>query len=141
MFNFDIRQSMPCTCPRLACSSIASLPRAAQKGVAPEAANVETRQNFPWLGSGLSSLQTFLAFSVKGPDGSVLSTERAQFSDSRESGFRQAANGRIENHSVESIRQSHATGEFLDPVWLLACGGPDVVELVLTGARAPPRAA
>jgi Aerotolerance regulator N-terminal len=143
MFNFDIRQSNAVHLPAFGLLIYRFLATRRAEKVAPEAANVETRQKFSVAGVGAILAPDVPGFfSVKGPDGGVLFDGAAQFSDSRESDFRQAANGRIENHSVESIRQSHATGEFLDPVWLLLAAALMLWNWFLTGAPVrPPRAA
>ena len=139
IFNFDIRKSNAVHLPAFGLLIYRFLATRRAEKVAPEAANVETRQKISVAGVG-----TILApdvpgfFSVKGPDGSVLFDGAAQFSDSRESDFRQAASGRIENHSVESIRQSHATGESLDSVWLLLAVALMLWNWFLTGAPVRP---
>jgi Aerotolerance regulator N-terminal len=143
IFSFDIRQSNAVHLPAFGLLIYRFLATRRAEKVAPEAANVETRQKISVAGVGAilaPDVPDF--FSVKGPDGSVLFDGASQFSDFRESDFRQAASGRIENHSVESIRQSHATGEFLDPAWLLLVAALMLWNWFLTGAPLrPPRAA
>jgi hypothetical protein len=137
IFNFDIRQSNVVQLPAFSLLIYRFLVMRRAGKVAPEAANVETRERISVAGVG-----TVLApdapgfFSVKGPDGRSLFDGAAQFSDSRESDFRHATSGRSENNSVESIRRSHATGEFLDPAWLLLVAALMLWNWFLTGSPA-----
>jgi hypothetical protein len=81
-------------------------------------------------------------FSINAPDGRVVFDGAAQFSDSRESDFGLAASGRSEEGSVESIRQRHAAGESLEPIWLLLVAALMMWNWYLTGSPVrTPRAA
>jgi len=118
VFNFDVRRSNAMRLPAFALLAHRFFSTVRANKVAPESANVETRQQVAV--AGLDAVRAPDApdfFAAKAADGTVLFDGAAHFADSRESDFRAASSGSNVNAALESVRQSHARGEFLNPFW------------------------
>jgi hypothetical protein len=143
IFNFDIRQSNAERLPAFGLLVYRFLAARRAEKVAFEAANVQTRQKISVAGVGPVAAPDMPGFfSINAPDGRLVFDGAAQFADSRESDFGSAASGRSEESSVESIRERHAAGESLEPIWLLLVAALMMWNWYLTGSPVrTPRAA
>lgn len=143
VFNFDVRQSNATRLPAFALLIHRFFNTVREGKVAYEAANVETRQSVPVAGVGPARAPVRPDFfAVKDEKGMVLFEGAAQFSDTRESDFRQAATARSDDRTVEAVRLSHEQGAFLDPIWVLLLAALMLWNWFLTGpARRSPQPA
>ena len=137
VFNFDVRRSNALRLPAFALLVHRFFSSVRTNKVAPESANVETRQQIPVAGVGEVRAPAVPGFfAAKGPDGTPLFDGAAHFADSRESDFHAASSGSNVPAAVETIRQSHARGEFLNPLWVVLLAGLMLWNWFLTGAPA-----
>lgn len=143
VFNFDVRRSNALRLPAFALLAHRFFSTVRANKVAPESANVETRQQIPVAGVGEIRAPAVPGFfTANSADGTPLFDGAAHFADSRESEFLKASRGSDVNVAVETIRQSHARGEFLNPLWTVLLAGLMLWNWLLTGAPAVrPRAA
>lgn len=140
IFNFDIRHSNASRLPAYGLLIHRFLSNRRAEKAAYEAANVETRQKISVAGIGpIAAPDVPGFFSLKGSEGRILFDGAAQFTDSRESDFSAASSGRSEADTVELVRQRHAAGESIEPIWLLLVAALMLWNWYLTGgpARTP----
>lgn len=134
VFNFDVRQSNAARLPAFPLLVHRYFALLREEKPAYEAVNAETRQALVIAGAGaVVAPERPDFFAAKTPDGAVIFDGAAQFGDTRESDFSTAASGRSSGIAVESIRQSNARGEFLDPVWAAVLAGLMFWNWLLTG--------
>jgi hypothetical protein len=139
IFNFDIRQSNATRLPAFPLLVHRFFESLRKEKVAYEAANVETRQALEVAGAGPQRAPVEPGFfAIRGSDNQLLFDGAAQFGDTRESDFSAAATGRSADLAVETLRQAHARGEFLDPLWAALLAGLMFWNWVLTGRAKDP---
>lgn len=134
VFNFDVRQSNAARLPAfpLLLHRFFSLLR--EEKPAYEALNVETRQALVVAGAGaVTAPERPDFFQAKTSAGVLVFDGAAQFGDTRESDFSQAAAGRSAGVAGEAIRQANARGEALDPLWAAVLAGLMFWNWLLTG--------
>ncbi|CAN5745961.1 hypothetical protein BH09VER1_BH09VER1_11310 [soil metagenome] len=135
IFNFDPRHSNAMRLPSFAILNYRFFSMLREAKVAYSAANLETRQRISVAGSGVvyaPGKPDFLT--VKGKDGQQLFDGAAQFSDSRESDFTQATEGRSADLTLQTVRKANERGELLDPLWVMILAGLMLWNWILTGA-------
>ena len=137
VFNFDVRRSNALRLPAFALLAHRFFSTVRTNKVAPESANVETRQQIPVAGVGEIRAPAVPGFfAANGAEGTPLFDGAAHFADARESDFLKASSGSNVQAAVETIRQSHARGEFLNPLWAVLLAGLMLWNWFLTGAPA-----
>jgi len=137
VFNFDVRRSNALRLPAFALLAHRFFSSLRANKVAHESVNVETRQLIPVAGVGevrAPSVPDF--FAANSADGTPLFDGAAHFADSRESDFLKASSGSNVQAALETIRQRHARGEFLNPLWAVLLAGLMLWNWFLTGAPA-----
>ncbi|HRJ72513.1 MAG TPA: BatA domain-containing protein [Terrimicrobiaceae bacterium] len=140
IFSFDVLQSNAPRLPAFALLAHRFFAMERRAKVAFEAVNGETGQQMAVAGAGsVKAPQKPGFFAVRGPNDSVLLEGAAQFSDSRESDFRAASTGGESAFALESVRQRHASGAMLDPLWAAILAAVMIWNWSLTG-KPPARA-
>ncbi len=134
IFNFDVLQSNAPRLPAFALLAHRFFAMERRAKIAFEAVNAETGQQLAVAGAQPARAPVRPGFfSVKEQGGSVLLEGAAQFSDARESDFRTASTGGESSFAVESVRQRHASGAFLDPLWAVLLAAVMIWSWFLTG--------
>jgi len=124
VFNFDVRSSNATRLPAFALLVHRFLAQQRADKVAYEAKNVDTSQTVAIAGYGSERAPAQPGFfSVNDKTGTPLFEGAAQFADSRESDFRDAATWRSPVSTANARRQANAVGDFLDPLWVTALAG------------------
>ncbi len=135
VFNFDVRRSNALRLPAFALLTHRFFTSLRANKVAPESANVETRQQISVAGVGEVRAPAVPGFfAAKGADGTTLFEGAAHFADSRESDYHAASSGSNVQAAVQTVRQSHARGEFLNPLWAVVLAALMLWNWFLTGA-------
>jgi hypothetical protein len=125
VFNFDVRQSNATRLPAFPLLLHRFFAEIRAGKVASESRNVETSQTLKVAGAGKSLAPALPGFfAVKNATGeSTLFDGAAQFSDPRESDFRQAGRGTGQSPDSTSTAQATLRGQLIDPLLALVLLG------------------
>lgn len=135
VFNFDVRQSNASRLPAFPLLLHRFFAEIRSGKIAPESRNVETSQSLAVAGAGKSLAPALPGFfTVKDATGErTLFDGAAQFSDPRESDFRQAGRSAGDNTDSSVTAQATLHGQLVDPLLAMVLLGFFLANWWLTG--------